>query len=162
MWKLTVLILLSVLLNACAGSFTRIPEADKSVKVTAAIAQFEREKVFVRIADWMEINFTAAAQPIVSADREEGRIVGAGQIKYPCAWAGCFGKGDWQVAFTMRVVIADGTVSTSFRDIRLLSPPVGTNPGMSSPVWSKRDMDAIRPRLLELNRSLISSLHAGG
>ncbi|MDX2480272.1 MAG: hypothetical protein QNK24_08035, partial [Desulfuromusa sp.] len=56
----------------------------------------------------------------------------------------------------------DKLVSTLFYNIEIYSPPSGSGSayrsGMSVQVWSKHDMDAIRPKLLKLNNKLVAFL----
>jgi len=158
MMKKTMMILLLVVMTACSGSFTRIPEADKTLRMSADIAGLTQAQIIQKTQTWMEKEFTAYLNPILSDDRDEGKIIGRGQIAYPCSWVGCISKENWKVAFDMYVKSADGSMESLFRNIQLLSPPSGASSGMTSPVWSKRDMDAIRPELVKLNQSLIRFL----
>lgn len=159
MMKKTVLVFLLVVMTACSGSFTRIPESEKSIRITSAVPGLTQDRIMQKTETWMEQELTAYAAPILADDRDDGKIMGRGQIKYPCSGAGCISKGGWKVAFDMYVKAVDGSVETLFRNIRLLSPPSGSSPGMTSPVWSQRDMEAIRPELVKLNRSLTGFLN---
>lgn len=160
MMKKLLLILMAIIVTACSGSFSPVPEADKVIRINSEVAGLTQALIIDRTLIWMERELNAYPDPIIAADREDGKIIGRQQIEYPCSGAGCIAKGDWTVAFEMYVKAADNSVETRFLNIRLLSPPTGSNPGMSSPVWSKRDMDAIRPLLLTLNRELIGFLNS--
>ena len=158
------LIVLLALTAGCTGSFTRIAESEKTVHATAEVPGMSRERILSATRIWMEDNFVTQADPIAFEDRDEGSITGNGQIAYPCSWVGCLTKGDWNVSFAMRVDAQDGLIKTTFRNIQLASPASGVNPvyssGMNAPVWSRRDMEAIRPKLLELQRELVNDLLA--
>lgn len=147
-------------LSACSGSMTRIPESEKVISVRTELTGQTQKQVLAATRLWMEENFTAQADPITLEDWGEGRIVGHGQIDYPCSWIVCLSKGDWKVDFSMWVEAQDGLVVTTFRNIQLSSPSDGSTPGMNAPLWSQRDMAAIRPQLLEINGELVKYLIA--
>lgn len=165
MLKYLSLVLLTVLFTGCAGSFTRIDDSEKIIQATTEIPGLDRTQVLTASRLWMEENFTALDQPITNVDTAAGTLTGSGQIAYPCSAISCVTKGDWIVTFALLVEARHGLVKTTFYDIQLSSPPSGSDPvgrgGMSSPVWSKRDMDAIRPQLQELKRDLVDYLLAG-
>ena len=160
MLKHLFLIMIVVFLSACSGSMTRIPESDKIISVRTELAGQTQRQILAATRLWMEENFTAQADPITLEDWGEGRIVGHGQIDYPCSWIVCLSKGDWKVDFSMWVEAQDGVLITTFRNIQLSSPPSGAAAGMNAPLWSQHDMDAIRPKLLEMNGDFVNELMA--
>jgi uncharacterized protein YceK len=156
--KHIIVIVFIILITGCAGSMTRIADSEKTIHVTNEIPGRTQQQILESTKQWMEKHFTAQPDPIAFADQNAGLMSGNGQIDYPCSWADCVTKGNWQVSFSMRIDAQDGVIKTSFRNIQLYSPESGPDRGMNSPVWAKRDMDAIRPKLLELNRKLIQFL----
>ncbi len=160
--KYLPLIVLIVLVTGCAGSLTQISESEKTIKTSTAIPGQTQDQIFEATKIWMDKNLTSEKEAIEFENKEDGIIMANGQIDYPCSWVGCLTKSDWKVTFGMRVETADGIAKTTFRKILLTSPPPGPDPistsGMNAPVWSERDMNAIRPLLLQLNNDLVSFL----
>lgn len=156
-----VLILILVLLSGCGGGLTPVAPTQRSVRAAAAIPTAPGDAVFRMTQEWMTRTFTSSPEPIRFADRESGILTAVGQIDYPCSWLDCMTKGDWRVGFQMNVTLKPGRLETVFRDLELLSPPFATDlsgGGMRGPVWSQRDMDAIRPQLLQLHAELVERL----
>ncbi|PLX96661.1 MAG: hypothetical protein C0622_14425 [Desulfuromonas sp.] len=156
--KQMTILLAVLLLCACAGGLTRLPEGERKVEVTSALPGMTQLEILTYGAGWLEKNFTATTDPIALDDREEGRIIAVGQIDYPCRWADCIAKGDWIVSFDMYLDAVDQQLVTTFRNIRFTSGSVKGSAGIDSPLWSQRDLDAVRPKLLELNAELIADL----
>ncbi|MCD6580233.1 MAG: DUF4468 domain-containing protein [Desulfuromusa sp.] len=156
-------LILVLFVTSCAGSLTRIPASEKTIHMTKELPGQTQQQLLIATRNWMEKYFTVYAEPIAFEDREEGTITGNGEIDYPCSWPGCLTKGNWKVSFNMRIDAEDGIIRTWFRNIRIFSPPSDQNAvkssGLNVSVWSKQDMDAIRPKLLELNRALINYLN---
>ena len=155
-------LILILFVTSCAGSLTRIPASEKIIHMTRELPGQAQQQLLIGARHWMEKYFTAHAEPITFEDREEGMITGNGEIDYPCSWPGCLTKGSWKVSFVMRIDAEDGIIKTWFRNIRIFAPPSDPNTvrgsGLNVPVWSKQDIDAIRPKLLALNRALINYL----
>ena len=149
-------------LAACSGSFTHIPESDKIIDLTTALPGRSEKQIFEGAYQWMQENFTLPEEPISLVVPEEGSLIGHGRIPYPCSRLTCLTKGDWSVDFDMQVDAEPQGMLTTFRNIELTSPPSGQDPvnngGMSSPVWSERDMNAVRPLLIELNDELAAEI----
>ncbi len=158
MLKYLPLVLTIILLSGCAGGLTRIPDSEKTIQASSDIKGKNQLQLFGATKDWMEENFTSEKGPIAFEDIQEGTVIGNGQLDYPCSWLSCLTKSNWKVLFSMKVSAQPGLVNTSFRDIQLASPPASGGAdfshGMVAPVWSRRDMDAIRPLLLKLHRDL--------
>ncbi|MDA3902442.1 MAG: DUF4468 domain-containing protein [Desulfuromusa sp.] len=158
----TILVVSFLLVTSCAGSLTKIPASEKKIHASSELPEQPQQQILDATRNWMEKYFTASAEPVAFEDRQEGIITGNGQIDYPCSWPECLTKGDWKVSFTMHIDAQDGLISTRFRNIQIFTPPSGSDSvyrsGMNVQVWSKRDMDAIRPKLLELNNKLVAFL----
>ena len=156
------LALFLVILSGCSGSMTKISEADRLVRMDRQVAGLTQEQIFFGTLEWMEKNFTQSKNPVSIFDLDGGRIVGSGQIDYPCRLLGCINKKGWKVVFDMQVDAGRERLQTTFRRIALTSPPSGqredSQTGMRSPVWSKADMVSIRPLLEQLNNDLLRSL----
>ncbi len=160
--KKLLLLCLLLMLSACSAGLSSISDAERSVRTVEDISGRSADVLMADTRDWIEEHFTAQSEPVLHEDQEEGVIVGNGQIPYPCSWMSCVTKGDWFVKFVLFVKIEDSKVMTSFRELQLSSPPSDNHTGMVGPVWSQKDMDAIRPKLLELHNSLIRYLQRKG
>lgn len=148
----------------CAGSLTRLSEADKRIHATALIPHQSQQQLLVGTRIWMESQFTERPDSVTYDDNAGGVVSAVGRIDYDCAWLECLSKGDWQVYFSMRVTANDGEIQTLFQRIRLVAPAADANASgaMNSPLWSQRDLDNIRPALLDLNRKLEHFLRQRG
>lgn len=157
---LLLAVTLMMLLGGCGGGLTSATPSEKIVRTTAALGEAPLDDRFRLAQEWMIRTFTQSADPIRFADRESGSLTADGRISYPCRWFDCMTKGDWQVGFQMHVTLRPGRIETVFRHLELLSPPAadGLGGGMRGPVWSRRDIDAIRPQLLQLHDELVARL----
>lgn len=156
--KKLILLLLLVLLGGCAGGLTAVPDSERNIKGSADLPGRSKDALYSATRNWVEKYFTAAEQPIVFTDPAEGVVVGAGQIAYPCSWMSCLTKGDLEVQFKLFVKVSDGRIETVYRNLQLVSPSSDGQSGMVGPVWSQRDMDLIRPELIELQQKLFNVL----
>lgn len=153
--KKLIILLLMIVLSGCSGGLTPVHDSDRSIKQSVDLPDQTKKTILPATRVWMEKYFTAAEQPIDHIDPAEGVIVGSGQIDYPCSWASCVTKGDWDVQFKLFVRVSDGRIEMIYRNLELVAPSGNGTPGMVGPVWSQRDMDLIRPELLKLNRRLV-------
>ena len=158
MLRTMIYLVLIVLIGGCSGGLTPAPNSEKIIQTVVAIPPQPQKILLTDTKGWMEKYFTAESDPILYHDPSEGVIVGKGQIRYPCSWLLCATKGDWRVSFEMHVRMQATDIETVSRNIQLISPSSGDRSGMVGPVWSQRDMNAIRPRLLELHQGLIRYL----
>lgn len=156
--KMTYIVFI-LLLWGCSGGLTPAPNSEKTIHVVVDIPPQPQKTLLTDTKVWMEKYFTAESDPILYHDPSEGTIVGNGQISYPCSWVLCATKGDWRVSFEMYVRVQTTDIETVFRNIQLISPSSGDRSGMVGPVWSQRDMNAIRPKLMEMNQGLIRYLN---
>ena len=82
-----------------------------------------------------------------------GIIIGNARIRYPCSGMGCLGKGDWQLAFKMRVDSRDARFRVQFFSVSLiLPPPYGERPLV------RGEIDDARPTLAAFGERIRSSL----
>ncbi|MDX2494008.1 MAG: DUF4468 domain-containing protein [Desulfuromusa sp.] len=162
MLKIIPVFILLFLVTSCIGSLTKIPASEKTIHASNELSGQTQQQLMDATKSWIEKYFTAHEELVAFGGLQEGTITGNGQIDYPCSWPECMTKGDSKVTFTMRVDVQDGLISTRFLNIQIFSPASGTDSayrsGMTTQVWSKRDMAAIRPKLLELNNKLVTFL----
>ncbi len=166
MLRVVVLFLLLLFLFGCTGSFTRIANSDKTISASGEVPGQTREQLFGGTKVWMEENFAVMAKPIVDEDYRAAVVVGNGQIDYPCSFISCLTKSGWKVSFMMKVRADNEVIETTFWNVTLLSSEQNGDrlyaQGMASPVWSVRDMNAIRPLLLDLHTELLRTLRKAG
>ena len=157
-----VLLLVILSVGGCTGSFTRISNSEKTISTRGEVPGQTQEQLFGATKVWMEENFAAVENPIVDEDYRAAIVVGKGQIDYPCSMLGCLTKSDWKVSFMMKVRADSEVIETTFWNVTMLSAEQNQEAlyqqGMASPVWSERDMNAIRPMLLELHSDLLRTL----
>lgn len=155
------IVLLFLFVGGCTGGFTPVPGSDKTIHVAADMPAQTKQTLLADTKIWMEKYFTDDAEPILYHDPSEGVIVGSGQVDYPCSWLVCTTKGHWRVSFEMHVRMQVSEIETVFRNLQIISPSPDGHTGMVGPVWSQRDMDAIRPKLLERHQDLMRYLNRG-
>lgn len=162
--KRFLLLVVIVVFSGCSGGMTRIPDSERVIRVKSEIPGQEQLELFGDSKSWMEKNFISVKGPIVFEDIQEGTVTGHGQLDYPCSWLSCLTKSDYKVLFAMKVDARQGMIMTTFHNIELSSQPdfdtTEFGRGMTSPVWSRRDMDAIRPLLLKMNQDLVRYLRS--
>jgi hypothetical protein len=166
MLKIIPTFILLFFVVSCAGSLTKLPLSERTIHASKELPGQTQQQLLDATKSWIEKYFTAYEEPISFEDRQEGTISGNGLIAYPCSWLECLTKGDLKVTFTMRVDAQDGLIRTRFLNIQLSTPASGMDPvyrgGTNAPLWSKRDMDIVRPKLLELNDKLTTFLLRNG
>jgi hypothetical protein len=157
---LRTLVVTALLLTivGCSAGLRSVSNSDKIIRVAVDAPARTQQVLIAETEAWFETNFTDSPDPILLKDPIQGVIMAQGQIPYPCSWLFCLTKGDWRVSFEMHVRVKEAKIETLFRNLQLISPASGGDIGMVSPVWSERDMNAIRPQLLELQRDLILHL----
>lgn len=158
MTRKIVFTVLLFMIVGCSAGLRSASNSDKIIRVTVDAPTQTQQSLIAQTEAWFEKNFTVDADPILLKDPAQGVIMAQGQIPYPCSWLFCLTKGDWRVSFEMHVRVKETKIETLFRNLQLISPASGESPGMVSPVWSERDMNAIRPQLLELHRDFILDL----
>lgn len=166
MLRIVALFFVVLFFSGCAGSFTRISNSEKTISAHGEVPGQTREQLFGGTKVWMTEHFADLDKPIIDEDYRAAVVVGNGQIDYPCSLLGCLTKSDWKVVFMMKVNADKEGIETTFWNITLQSSSPDRDgmygQGMASPVWSKRDMNAIRPMLLDLHSQLLRALRRSG
>ncbi len=166
MLRVVMLFMMMLVVGGCTGSFTRISNSEKTITTGGEVPGQTKEQLFGGTKVWMEENFATVEKPIVDEDYRAAVVVGNGQIDYPCSFISCLTKSGWKVSFMMKVRAENEAIETTFWNVTLLSTESGNDgsysQGMASPVWSERDMNAIRPLLLDLHTDLVRDLRRVG
>ncbi|MFA9178395.1 DUF4468 domain-containing protein, partial [Klebsiella variicola] len=87
---------------------------------------------------WVAKAFTDSNSVIQYADKEEGSIVGKGNVKYPCdGFNDCLANEDVRYKFTMKIDTKDDKARITFDDIHIYRPAHVTSgiafPAIDSP-----------------------------
>lgn len=123
----------------------------------------DKAAIYTAGRQWIAENFKSAKAVIEYESKDDGTIIGNGNINYPCASAWeCVGKPDWTVPFTMRLEAKDERFRLTFSNIRL-HWPAKINAGIrqpeyDAPVRSTKDMDKIKPKLMMFGKEISTSL----
>ena len=124
---------------------------------------FTKDQLFAASRIWIAENFKSAKAVIEYENKDEGTIIGNGNMLYPCGGAfSCMIKSDWRVPFTMKVETKDGKIRLTFTKIHLAWPAhysAGiTTPASDIPVRQREDMDKIKPELLKFGAEIVASV----
>lgn len=123
----------------------------------------DKVEVFRAGRQWIAENFRSAKAVIEYEDAADGTIIGRGFIPYPCAngWE-CLGKPDWKVPFTLKFEAKDERFRLTFSDLRIQWPARFANgvtqPAFDGPVRTQKDMDKIKPKLIEVGAGISSKI----
>ncbi len=137
----------------CAG-MQQITESERTFEDIIQIPGYQKGEIYDSIKIWISENFKSSKAVIEYDNKETGTIIGNGAIKYPCKGIECVAKNDWQVLFTMRVDIKDEKIRLTFSNLKITWPPsynstFGVQSGHEGPVYTKSDLDSIKPVLLK-------------
>jgi len=142
-----------------------LTEEEMKTEKVYDVPGFKRDQIFTSSRMWIAENFRSAKAVIEYENKDEGTIIGNGNIKYPCKNIECLAKADWRVSFTMRVDTKDDKFRLTFTNVHLTWPAQYLNgvatPAADLPVKRASDMDKIRPKLLELGDSIQAAVTKG-
>lgn len=144
----------SLLLGACAG-LEPIPDSAKTFDAVYEANGANKDVIYNGAKLWIAENFRSAKSVIDLENKEDGLIIAKGNIKYPCDDFDCrLRKSQWRVSFTMRIDVKEQRFKLTFSNLILARP-------LEEELWMQGDMDAIRPKLLEIGPQIQASLAAG-
>jgi hypothetical protein len=128
---------------------------------------YTKDQIYDSTKMWIAQKFKSAKAVTEYDNKEEGILIGNGIIPYTCAkgFAGgmeCAMKSDWTVPFTMKVEAKDGKFRLTFTNIHLAWPAAYrsgiSTPAHDGPVWQRKELEKIRPRLLEFGNDINASM----
>lgn len=140
-----------------------LTEEERTVVQVYEAPGFTKEQLFVASRMWIAQNFKSAKAVIEYESKDEGTIIGNGNMTYPCGGGfSCMLKADWRVPFTMKVETKDGKVRLTFTNIHL-AWPASYRSGISSPaadfpVRDRADLEKIKPELLKFGAQIVTSV----
>ena len=156
-----VVMLFLVALIGCAG-LQPVKQEDLTVQQVVEVPGFTKHQIYDYFKMWVAENFRSAKAVIEHDDRENGCLIGNGNIKYPCHGTECLAKNDWRVHFTMRIDTKDGKFRQTFSNLHLFWPPkvdsLGYHAAYRSPIATQGDLNKVKPALLEMANQIKSSI----
>lgn len=123
---------------------------------------YDQSKVF--IAE----NFRSARAVIDLDNKEQGTLIGNGNIGYPCGNSfTCGALRNWRVHFRMRIDVKDEKIRITFSHLMTVYPP---SPGQRYPIYvppseggehplRDEEYEQIKPQLIDIANRLIASLN---
>lgn len=143
-----------------------LTEEQRTVSQIYEVPGVTRDQLFVAARMWVAQNFKSAKAVIEYESKDDGTIIGNGNITYPCSGLKCMVTTDWRVNFTMKIECKDGKIRLTFTNINLTWPASYSSgisvPAHDGPVSKPQDMERIRPELLKLGESLVASVGQAG
>lgn len=151
-----------IFFTGCAG-LQPLPEGEKTVMSVVEVPGKSKDQIYIATKTWVAENFKSAKAVLEVDSRQDGLIIGNGNIPYPCAGlSDCMSQASSTVAFTVKCEIKDYKYRVNFTNIRIMSPgKIGHYPATDSPIHWQNDMDKIRPKLIELAASLEAGIKMG-
>ena len=148
-------------LAGCAG-MQQVKQEDLTIQQVVEVPGYSKDKIYDSCKIWIAENFRSAKAVIEHDDREDGRIIGNGNIEYPCHGIECIGKSDWRVHFTMRIDTKDGKFRQTFTNLQLSWPArydsLGYHAPYRGPIVTQGDLDTVKPILLEMGNQIKSAI----
>ena len=163
--KFSIILIGLFLAIGCAG-MQQINDAERSFERIVQVPGHKKDKIYDFTKIWIAENFRSAKSVIEYENRESGTIIGNGAIKYPCKGIECVAKSDWKVLFTMRVDTKNEKIRLTFSNLKLTWPPsynrtFGAQSGHEGPVYTKADLNKIKPVLLNFGDEIRTHLEKG-
>lgn len=152
--------LLLLSLFGCA-SMQPVSQQDLSIEKVVEVPDLNKDQIYDQTKIWIAENFRSAKAVLEYENKETGTIIGNGTMSYPCSGLGCLAKADWKTHFTMRVDIKDSKYRATFSNLRLWTPATTSPiymPAAESPIHWQEDLDAIKPKLLDIVDQMTASL----
>jgi hypothetical protein len=145
-WRRTVIALTTILLTACAGMMTIVPQEERSLQLVREI-RLSKDQIFDKSLEWMAQTFVDSKSVIELKDRDNGKIIGKGVTKFRNAvvYVPC--------RFTLILEVKDGKYRTTFTNFTGL-----WNDGSSSLLEYKSQIDDVKASLVLINASLYEYL----
>jgi len=144
-----LIIAIALLLAACAAS-APVQMPGETLEVALDAPGVPKERIFDVTKSWFTDKLAAEEKAIKSENRQDATLVGTAVLPFPCSGAGCIGKHEWAIPFTMRVDIKDGHFNVVFSQVRLTWPELSYRPGYEGPIEPYAKWDQVKARLQEI------------
>lgn len=138
-----------------------ITDEERTIVQVYEAPGFTKDQLYTTARMWIAQNFKSAKAVIEYENKDEGTIIGNGNIPFPCKGFDCLGFGDTRVPFTMKVETKDGKIRITFTNINM-AWPASYNGGIpiraaDGPVRQRRHYEAIKPELLKMGDQIVAS-----
>lgn len=147
-------------LSGCAG-MAQVDQSQLTFDRVVDVPGASKDKIYDGTRMWIAENFHSAKAVLEYENKEQGTLIGNGNIKYPCQGIDCLAKSDWSVHFTMRVDTKDGRFKLAFSNLRLSWPASSMMPANNVPLRTQGELDTIKPALLAYGDNIRESLNKG-
>lgn len=160
-----LLVSLSLLVAPSLADAKRPPPLTEEEKTFSQVYEapgLTKDQLFAASKMWIAQNFKSAKAVIEYENKDEGVIIGNGNMQYPCGKGfTCMLKADWRTPFTMKVETKDGKIRLTFSNIHL-AWPASYRSGISTsaadfPIRDRDDLDKIKPELLKFGEQIVAS-----
>lgn len=142
-------------LIGCAGMQ---PAKESSIESVIEVPGHTKDQIYTATKIWIAENFRSAKAVIENDDKESGRIIGNGRIKYPCSGFSCLGQSDWTLDFTMRVDMKDQKMKLTFSNLGISWPYSQSAPSADHLPVREDQMSDVRPALIKLGDELRAAI----
>ena len=141
-----------------------VTEEERVVVQVFEAPDYTKDQIFTAARMWIAQNFESAKAVIEYESKDDGTLIGNGNIPYTCSGGFACGirAGAWRVGFTMKVEAKDGRFRLTFTNVRHQLPPysnMGTSlPARDEPITQRDDMDQAKTDLLAFGPQIVASL----
>lgn len=161
--SLVFLILFGGLSLSGCKSTQPLTEEDKDISAIYQIDGKSKNEIYKQVNVWISQNYKSAKDVIQYSSKEEGVIVGNGNMSYPCEGFDCITKGEWKVKYTTQVDVKEGKFRISFTNLSIYSP-ASFNSGVTYPsrewkLYDREDYIKLKPILLKQGDSIKASFN---
>ncbi len=156
-----------IILLLCGCATTQRLRTYAPLEMISQIPGLNKNQIYDQSKVFIAENFRSAKAVIDLDNKEQGTLIGNGNIGYPCGNSfTCGALRNWRVHFKMRIDVKDEKVRISFSDLRTVYPP---SPGQRYPVYVPPseggdyplyddEYEQVKPALIEIANNLVASL----
>jgi regulation of enolase protein 1 (concanavalin A-like superfamily) len=164
-----LIIFVVFILSGCVTLPIKIPEpaAEKIISIPG----FKKNQIYEQCKIFIAENFKSAKAVIEYDNKEQGILIGNGNVKYPCTGSfECSALHDWVITFGMRIDVKDEKIRVSFSRLTVFFPSSSAIyfplyiPARSSGERSLTEEEYVnvKYKLLEIADRLATSVKASG
>lgn len=147
-----------VFLSGCAG-MQPATEEEMIVERVVQAPGHGKDEIFEYTKMWIAQNFRSAKAVLEYENKDAGRIIGNGSMRYPCEGISCIGKGDWTLKFTMNVDIKDERFKISFTNLGVSWPYAPQRAAYDGPLTTSGSIKESKPVLLAYGDEILAYMN---
>lgn len=124
---------------------------------------FNKKQIFDYSKQWIAQSFNSANSVIQYSNENEGKIIGKGNIKFPCTgYIECSAYANNKIQFTLTIDVKDDKARLSFDDLGIYAPPgvyggYRMPGGDGLPIWQHKHKPLVTTEL----KSVVQSYRNG-